>query len=108
MAMKARTQRIDASILLTHAYPDQMKQIEACVGSIARVKAQLLARSDTATRIARIKILKAQVDAGRYIVDSRAIAQKINFSPVMIAMQVYGTNDTNEPAASQEIFKPWN
>jgi anti-sigma28 factor (negative regulator of flagellin synthesis) len=77
--MKARIQRTDASILLTHADPDRMKQIRVRVGSIARVKAQLLVRSDVTARIVRTKILKAQVDAGRYIVDSRAIAQKLLF-----------------------------
>ncbi len=77
--MKARIQRTDASILLTHTYPDQMKQLEACASNMARAKAQLLAHSDATARIARIKMLKEQVDAGRYIIDSRSIAQKMHF-----------------------------
>ncbi len=72
--MKARIQRTDASILLIHTYPDQI----ACASNRARAKAQLLAHSDATARIARIKMLKEQVDAGRYIIDSRAIAQKMH------------------------------
>jgi hypothetical protein len=91
--MKARIQRADASILLAHAYPDQMKQIAAPAGSMTRVKAQLLARSEAAARIAWIRMLKAQVDAGTYIVDSRAIAHKMQSLHIMLPIMEYEKND---------------
>ncbi len=93
--MKARLQRADASILLAHAYPDQMKQIATRTGSMTRVKAQLLVRSGAAARIAWIKMLKAQVDAGTYIVDSRAIAYKIQKLHVMLPITEYEKNDVS-------------
>jgi Anti-sigma-28 factor, FlgM len=82
--MKARIQRTDASILLAHAYPDQVKQIAARLGRMTRVRAQLLARSDAAARMDRIEMLKSQVDAGTYIVDSRAIAYNIQNLRIML------------------------
>ena len=85
--MKPRIQRTDASILLAHAYPGRMKQVETHTGNMARVKAELQASSYAAARIARIEMLKAQVDAGTYIVDSRAIAQKI--LAVLITVSTY-------------------
>jgi len=92
-AMKARIQRTDASILLAHAYPDRMKQLAARAGNMTRVKAQLLAHSEAAARVAWIKMLKAQVDAGTYIVDSRAIAHKLQLSPIMFYLTEYEKND---------------
>jgi hypothetical protein len=91
--MKARLQCTDASILLAHAYPDQMQQIAACAGSMTRVKAQLLARSGAAVRSAWIKMLKAQVDAGTYIVDSRAIAYNMQNLHIMLPITEYEKND---------------
>jgi anti-sigma28 factor (negative regulator of flagellin synthesis) len=79
IAMKTHMRRTAASVLLSHAYPSPMKQIEAPAGSVARVKTQLQISSDGAIRIARIEMLKAQVDAGTYITDSQAIAQKMLF-----------------------------
>jgi flagellar biosynthesis anti-sigma factor FlgM len=75
--MKTHIQRTDASVLLSHAYPGQMEQIEAPAGNVARGKAQLQLSSDDAVRIARVELLKAQVNAGTYIVDSQAVAQKM-------------------------------
>jgi anti-sigma28 factor (negative regulator of flagellin synthesis) len=91
--MKARTQGTDASILLAHVYSGRMEQIETHAHSIAKVKAQLLAYSDAVARIAWIKMLKAQIDAGTYIVNSRSIAQKIQFSPAMGTMLEFETNN---------------
>jgi len=86
---KARIQGADASVLLAHASPDRMKQIEVCADSIARVKVQLLTCYAVYARIAWIKMLKAQVDAGKYIVDSQTIAKKIQISPFMRALLEY-------------------
>ena len=93
--MKARIQHTDASILLAHAYPDQMKQIAARVGSMTKVRARLLARSDAAARIARIKMLKAQVDAGTYIVNSRAIAYNLQNLCIMLPIKECEKNDVS-------------
>jgi hypothetical protein len=97
MNIKARMQRADAAILLAHdmaVYPGRVKQIEACNDSAGDVKAQFLAYSDTAVRIARIKMLKAQVEAGTYIVNSRALAQKMQSLPVICALSEGKENDS--------------
>jgi hypothetical protein len=104
MNMKARIQHTDASILLAHdiaAYPDRVKQTEARADTIARLKARLLARSDDAARIMRVKVLKAQVDAGTYIVDSRAMAKKIQFLPVICDMPEREKDDIS-PAIQED------
>jgi hypothetical protein len=91
--MKARIQLTDASILLAHAHPDYTKQGEGCATLTIRTTARSLARSDYAARIARIKMLKAQVDAGTYMIDSRAIAQQMQCSSVICDTSECETHD---------------
>jgi anti-sigma28 factor (negative regulator of flagellin synthesis) len=99
--MKARIQQgTNTSILLAHVYPDRMKQSEAHAYSIARVNAQYLALSDVTARIAWIKMLKTQIAAGTYIVNSYFIAQKIQSSHIMGAIPKY--ERSNISLATQE------
>jgi hypothetical protein len=91
--MKARIQRTDASILLAHACPGRMEQIDVRADGIARVKVQLAALYASFARYTWVKMLKAQVDAGRYIADSRAIAKKVQSSPAMRTLLEYEIND---------------
>jgi anti-sigma28 factor (negative regulator of flagellin synthesis) len=93
MAMKARMQRTDASILLAHACPGRMEQRDVRADDIARVKVQIAACYASFARYTWIKMLKAQVDAGRYIVDSRAIAEKMHSLPAVRALLKYEIND---------------
>jgi anti-sigma28 factor (negative regulator of flagellin synthesis) len=51
--------------------------------SIAYLQTQLLARSDGEARIAHVAMLKAQIEAGSYRVDSNALAQKMLKNPFM-------------------------
>jgi len=75
--MKAHIRRIDASILFTHARPSRIQHMLVLAGGITCKDVQSLASSDTEARIARIKLLKMQVNAGTYVVDCRDIAQKM-------------------------------
>jgi hypothetical protein len=102
-AMKARIQGTDTSILLTHAYPGRMKQIDVRANSIARVKAQLLACYAVYARITCVNMLKVQVDAGKYIVDSQTIARKIRLSPVMRDLPEYEIDDTSLPTQERTL-----
>jgi hypothetical protein len=86
-------QRTDASILLAHTCPGCMEQIDVRADGIARVKVQIAARYASLARYTWVKILKAQVDAGRYLVDSRAIAKKVQSSPTMCALLADEIND---------------
>ncbi len=52
-------------------------QVVSRADSIALLRAQLIAHSDGEARIARVKMLKARVEAGTYCVDSKAIARKM-------------------------------
>jgi anti-sigma28 factor (negative regulator of flagellin synthesis) len=63
-----------------------MEQIDVRADGITRVKVQLAARYASFARYTWIEMLKAQIDAGRYIVDSRAIAKKVQSSPAIRAL----------------------
>jgi len=83
--MKPRIQRTDALISLAHDIaPGRVQEIDARASGIVRGEVQLPTRSDTVDRIAWVKMLKAQVDAGTYIIDSRAIVQKMIILPTLI------------------------
>ncbi len=53
--------------------------------NIAYLKAQLIARSDGEARIARVEMLKAQIEAGSYSVDAEALARKMLTMPAVHA-----------------------
>jgi hypothetical protein len=69
---------------------------------MTKVKVELLARSEVAVRIARVKMLKAQVDAGTYFVDSRAVAHKVQVSHMLLSITEYEKDDISLPTQEDE------
>jgi anti-sigma28 factor (negative regulator of flagellin synthesis) len=67
-----------SSVQVQNTTTQQAQDVEARrKASIAELKAQLHARSESEERHARIEELKTQVEAGTYRVESVALAQKI-------------------------------
>jgi anti-sigma28 factor (negative regulator of flagellin synthesis) len=61
--------------------------------SIAQLEAQVMARLDGEDRIARVAMLKEQIDAGIYQPDSNALALAMQDIPFVCAMLGIGTDD---------------
>lgn len=61
--------------------------------SIAQLEAQVMARSDGEDRIARVEMLKLQIEAGTYSLDSNTLAQTMQEIPFVCAILGVGAND---------------
>ena len=75
LMMKARKTGVRYGETAKQASQDTL--VDEHVASIARLHAQVMARSDSAERIAHVEMLKALIDSGSYRVDSSALAREM-------------------------------
>jgi len=77
--MKAYKSRFVGAALQTRKWSlvGRQKGSEVRVGSVGKPEADLVACLDCQTRMSYLNMLKEQIDAGTYYVDSRALARKM-------------------------------
>ncbi|GCE13744.1 flagellar biosynthesis anti-sigma factor FlgM [Tengunoibacter tsumagoiensis] len=99
--MKIQKIERQRQMIQTPQQPSLEQSVEA-VPNEAPLNAQILARTDSAERIARIELLKQQVEAGAYLIDSQTLAQTLQASWNAHDLLGIGDRDLLTEAGSEE------